>query len=277
MVATAAPPAGKASPNETGGATQALGLGALGVFGSVELKANKVDGNSQWRRMLRRTERESDLYEACDQAESSCPRKVRQWRKSLKSFARLEGYELLAAVNSRMNKLIAYRDDIMAFGVADHWASPAESLTGEGDCEDYAILKYLSLRELGVSDRKMRIVVVKDMRRGIGHAVLSVRLDGKLYILDSLRKRPVVHTKIGSRYMPYYSLNGEGQWLNIAARKRDRKVASRKTIKIGFKRQIVIAKPRPAHITKAVKAAIAIKSGTAARAASAQVVSPVLQ
>lgn len=208
-------------------------FGAAGVFGSLELRANKVHGGKQWRGVLKRIAGEKALYAACDQNKSNCPTEVRSWRRSVLSMDRFKGWNLLAAVNAKINKLVQYRDDIDTYGRKDHWATPVEALTGRGDCEDYAILKYISLLELGVSDQQMRIVVVKDTRRGIGHAVLSVNMDGKTYVLDSLRRAPVLDSKL-NRYVPYYSVNRQGQWLNIATRKRNPKFANRKTIKVSF-------------------------------------------
>ena len=44
----------------------------------------------------------------------------------------------------------------------DYWETPVEALwKGAGDCEDYAIAKYFSLRHLGVSSDKLRITYVK--------------------------------------------------------------------------------------------------------------------
>ena len=44
----------------------------------------------------------------------------------------------------------------------DYWATPVESLRkGEADCEDYAIAKYFTLRQLGVADDKLRITYYK--------------------------------------------------------------------------------------------------------------------
>ena len=225
------------------------GFGATGVFGSLELKTNKVTGAGQWRRVLRRIDEESGLYDACDNDKSPCPVKIRAWRRSMRLMHQFKGWDLLAAVNSKVNKLIDFRDDIDTYGQKDHWASPGEALTRKGDCEDYAILKYTSLLELGVDDEQMRIVVVMDTKRRIGHAILSVNLNGKTYILDSLRRRPVLHTKL-SRYVPYYSINRHGQWLNLATRKRTPKIAGDKTIKIGTTAKIVIAKPKPTRLAR---------------------------
>ena len=194
--------------------------GNTGVFGSLELKADEVHGGKQWNHVLRRIAGERSVYHNCDDNLSGCPTKVRAWRSSIRSMDQLSGWNLLAAVNSRINTLVKFRNDIDNYGQVDHWASPVEALTGQGDCEDFAILKYISLLELGISDEQMRIVVVKDVRRGTGHAILSVAIGDQTYILDNLARTPVLHTKL-TQYVPYYSVNGRGKWLNIATRERD--------------------------------------------------------
>lgn len=198
---------------------------AFNVFGSLELRTKSKRYTRQWNRVLKRVRAETRTYRACDAGNSNCHRKVRAWRKSIKKMSHLKGWKLLAAVNGKMNKLVRYADDAKQFGRQDHWASPIESLTGRGDCEDYVILKYFSLIELGVPEDQMRIVIVRDTVRAIGHAVLAVRQGGKTYILDSLRSRPQLHSSV-KRYKPFYSLNRKGSWVNVAARKRRSKVAA---------------------------------------------------
>ena len=221
-----------------------------GIFGSLEIATNQVSGSKQWSRVIEQIDRETALYTACDKGAASCPREVRAWRHSMQQMREFGGRKLLAAVNSRVNQLIKYRDDIDTFGRMDHWASPAEALTRRGDCEDYAILKYASLRELGVAAEDMRIVVVNDTRRRRGHAVLSVDMGGKTYILDSLQRAPKLHSNVRG-YVPHYSINAQGQWLNFPTRKRGSKVAYRKTIKVKLPSKVVLAKPKPDRVARA--------------------------
>jgi predicted transglutaminase-like cysteine proteinase len=198
---------------------------AINVFGTLALKTQSKRYAKQWKQVQRRVRSEASLYERCDQAGTKCHSKVRAWRKSIRKMSRYKSWDLLAAVNGKVNQLIRYADDAKHFGHADYWASPVESLTGRGDCEDYVILKYFTLAELGVPEHQMRIVIVRDKIRRIGHAVLAVKMNGKTYILDSLRNRPQVHTAI-KRYKAYFSLNRQGSWVNVAARKRSTRVAA---------------------------------------------------
>jgi predicted transglutaminase-like cysteine proteinase len=193
--------------------------GAFKLFNTVELKTKRSSYARHWNNVVQRVKSEQRFYEACDAAAAKCHSKVQRWRNAVSKMRGLTGYDLLAAANGRANRLITYADDSTHFGRSDHWASPIESLTGRGDCEDYVILKYFTLAELGVPEEDMRIVIVKDMVRRIGHAVLAVRQAGRTYILDSLHNRPRLHSAI-TRYKPYQSLNRLGSWINVAVRKR---------------------------------------------------------
>src|SRR3546814_5921012 len=55
-----------------------------------------------------------------------------------------------------------------------------------GDCEDYAIAKFFVLRDLGYTGEQLRIVILMDRIRRVGHAVLAVYALGDILILDSL-------------------------------------------------------------------------------------------
>jgi predicted transglutaminase-like cysteine proteinase len=196
-----------------------------GVFGSLELRTNSKKSTSEWHRVLDRIRSEASIYQKCDRDEEPCHPALRNWRNAVKRMKTLSGYALLSAVNTNINQLIRYRNDERAWGKADHWATPVEALTGFGDCEDFAILKYVTLSELGFGEDQLKIVVVKDQKRGIGHAVLAVRSGTQIDILDNLSPHPVKHTEIES-YTPVYSVNREGRWLNVTVRKRSMQVAA---------------------------------------------------
>jgi predicted transglutaminase-like cysteine proteinase len=98
--------------------------------------------------------------------------------------------------------------------VTDYWATPKEFLMLSGDCEDYSIAKYFALKQLGLDISKMRIVVVKDRIRNVGHAVLAVYMDNTAYILDNLSNLVLPHNKY-SHYIPQYSVNEIYRWAHI--------------------------------------------------------------
>ncbi len=194
--------------------TQAL---PFGIFGSLEFKTNATAGMGGWQHVQGLIASEQKLYSKCDAGDKACPAYLATWRKNLKSWSAESTANQLTSVNAWVNQQIRYTDDKAVYNKADYWASPAQSLKGRGDCEDYVIAKYASLKALGFGEDSMRIIIVNDTRKSLGHAVLSVRTAQGVYILDNQNARPVPHQQI-SYYAPVSSFNASGRWINIATR-----------------------------------------------------------
>lgn len=116
----------------------------------------------------------------------------------------------LEVVNTYVNKG-TYILDPVNWGVPDYWASPGEWFKKFGDCEDYAITKYVTLKRLGWKTDDMRIVVVKDMNLRIPHAVLVVYLDGQPFLLDNQIAVLFDPNRV-RHYQPVYALNENAWW-----------------------------------------------------------------
>ena len=122
----------------------------------------------------------------------------------------------LNAVNSLINGW-PYVDDASNWG-RDHWETPLEFLSRHGDCEDYALTKYESLRRLGVPEDHMRLLIVNDTtENNARHAVLAVDLPDGTYILDNqngmaLRQQDVKRDDGGMRYEPLFALGKSQRW-----------------------------------------------------------------
>ncbi len=191
---------------------------SFGILGSVEFKTVKHRFQPQWEGLLTRIKDETGLYERCSASASDCTPKMRQWRKLIASLKGKPVKVQLATLNKSINRMVSYADDIDIFGKRDYWATPSEFFKGKGDCEDYAAVKFWSLLELGFSNEQLRIAIVRDTRRKIMHAVVTVESEGKSYILDSLFDHPV-EQKYVLKYSPLYSANLDSQWLHIVTRK----------------------------------------------------------
>ncbi|MFB2762431.1 MULTISPECIES: transglutaminase-like cysteine peptidase [Marinobacter] len=129
----------------------------------------------------------------------------------------------LRLVNSFFNR-IPFVSDIQHWGEEDYWATPVELLTTNGgDCEDFSIAKYLTLRAMGVPDEELRIVYVKALELNQAHMVLAwyKTPDADPLILDNLINdiRPASQR---TDLEPVYSFNGEGLWLNRSSGERSR-------------------------------------------------------
>lgn len=124
--------------------------------------------------------------------------------------------ELLFAVNLYMNKS-TYIVDPVNWGIPDHWATPDEFFLKDGDCEDYAISKYVTLKRLGVDPDSMRLVILQDENLRVAHAVLAVEFEGNYHILDNQVDSVLTHDKI-LHYRPVYSINETAWWLHQVRR-----------------------------------------------------------
>jgi predicted transglutaminase-like cysteine proteinase len=120
----------------------------------------------------------------------------------------------LDIVNRWVNHRLAFASDEEVYGEADHWAPLSESLPrGRGDCEDYAIGKMQLLRAAGVPAKDMYFLIARDLVRRADHALLIVRLDGDLLVLDSSNDLVLADREVQD-YQPVMSFSGDQSWLH---------------------------------------------------------------
>ena len=180
------------------------------LFGTIEFRSD-LKTLPQWTRILSVVARQLDEYRNC--AKTSCSPAAMSWQQMIHLSGKKSPMEKLKTVNAFFNQW-PYRLDIEVYGKSDYWASPDEFLKLSGDCEDYSTIKYFALQQLGFNMNKMRIVVVKDRIRNIGHAVLAVYIDDTAYILDNLSDMVLPHSRY-QHYIPQYSVNGANRWAHI--------------------------------------------------------------
>lgn len=164
----------------------------------------------QWKRVLSQAKTQIETLKSCS---TNCPAGASSWKKIIHDARGQDVMTQLKMVNAFFNKW-PYGLDIDIYGASDWWATPQEFLKLSGDCEDYAIIKYFALRELGFAAEDLRIVAVKDRIRGLGHAILAVFVQGDAYILDNMSNMVFPHTKY-THYVPQYSVNEEYRWSHI--------------------------------------------------------------
>ncbi|MGQ0525080.1 MAG: transglutaminase-like cysteine peptidase [Betaproteobacteria bacterium] len=124
----------------------------------------------------------------------------------------------LRMVNDFMQRTPFYCDPVM-WCAEDYWAKPAEFLANDGgDCEDFSIAKYFSLKALGVEDSKLRIVYAVYRRGGQGaftgaHMVLAYyeRPDAEPLILDNIN-HAILPASSRPDLDPIFSFNSGGLW-----------------------------------------------------------------
>lgn len=189
----------------------------VALFGTAETAANLAEAPPQWRRALREIAREAPVVDACRGTRARCPNPgTRRWLQLLDRIAEAPELEQIRAVHGFVNRW-DYRPDLPNHGRSDLWAAPVEFFARSGDCEDYAIAKYVSLRRLGFAPEQLRLVVLEDTARGIAHAVLAVFLGGETWVLDNLADAPLPQARL-PHYVPYYSLNEVGRWVHAPLR-----------------------------------------------------------
>ncbi|EKO3984920.1 transglutaminase-like cysteine peptidase, partial [Vibrio fluvialis] len=141
-------------------------------------------------------------------------KRVATWRSEMARYRSLPEREQLTEVNRFFNQLYFVNDDVL-WGKTDYWATPLEFLgSNAGDCEDFTIAKYFSLLELGVSDKKLRLVYVKAIELNQFHMVLAYydTPSAQPLILDNIN--PQIKPASQRRdLLPIYSFNGQHLWL----------------------------------------------------------------
>jgi len=147
----------------------------------------------------------------CEAGERGACR-LEDWQEFLAEIANEDEAEQLYRVNRYMNHY-RYRTDQRNWRRSDFWAVPEQLFERGGDCEDYVIAKYISLRALGIPAERLRVVVVYDRKKRGDHAVLLVFGVHETLVLDNRRKRVVGWADTRSRYKPYYSLNENSVWI----------------------------------------------------------------
>lgn len=185
------------------------------LFGTVEFRAESLAALPRWQRVMARIEDERPVYKLCRNYPEACPmRSARAWQSMVRGQKGRPPQEQMRVVNRFLNAW-PYRTDLEVYGQSDYWASPLEFLKNSGDCEDYAIIKYVTLRQLGFAAEQLRMAVVRDSQRDLAHAVLAVYLDDEVYILDNLSNRILAHHEV-PHYNPYYSVNETTRWAHVA-------------------------------------------------------------
>jgi predicted transglutaminase-like cysteine proteinase len=125
----------------------------------------------------------------CDSDRNHCASTAAlQFLAIVDSARERDGRARLGEINRAINLAIRPMSDLPQYGEIDVWSSPlATFYRGAGDCEDYAIAKFVALRLAGISPNDLRIVVMRNIILGEDHAVAAVRLDGHWMMLDNQR------------------------------------------------------------------------------------------
>jgi predicted transglutaminase-like cysteine proteinase len=121
-----------------------------------------------------------------------------------------DGRARLGEINRSINLAIRPGSDLVLYGQIDVWTPPLVTFAkGAGDCEDYAIAKFVALRQAGVAADDLRIVVMHDVLSGEDHAVAAARLDGHWLLLDNRRMAMIEDSDIRN-FRPTFVIDRHG-------------------------------------------------------------------
>ncbi len=219
IIAAVAAVAVAAVPGDSLAAKKSKRKAKPSFFNSTEVRSKNMKPFKKWNGALKKfLEQKAKEEKGGCEANKFTICHYQEWMAYLDTLRDKTPLEQVYAVNKYMNTR-RYITDPKNWGKKDYWATPVQFLIRFGDCEDYSIAKFMSLKILGFPETKMRVAAVKDLNLKVGHAVLVVFLDGKTYLLDNQIKK-VVETKTVTHYEPVFSLNTDYWWRHRKPKKR---------------------------------------------------------
>jgi len=140
--------------------------------------------------------------------------RVVDYQKTIAALAKKPQQKRLVFLNRYINQFLSQYDSVST-KYDDYWSTPVEFLlTGRGDCEDYAFLKYYSLIQLGFAPKQLYFAIVKEKSEKKNlHMVLCYLQDknAPLLVLDNLSFKVL---SLNKRYdlKPLYFFNPQGYY-----------------------------------------------------------------
>jgi predicted transglutaminase-like cysteine proteinase len=154
-------------------------------FAQIAVPIALGDMPDKWRLIRAEIDAETAVLGRC-RAQQECPAAAHAFLDIVAEGRERDGLARLGVINRAVNLAIVPTSDMKQWGVSDHWSAPLETLaTGRGDCEDYAIAKYVALIDAGVAKENVKLVIVHNRLTDEDHAVVAARLDGAWLVLDN--------------------------------------------------------------------------------------------
>jgi len=168
----------------------------------------------KWRKVADDIRAQEPALMRCLGDETACSPAAARFAAIVKEAREHAGRVRLNFVNQRVNNAIRYTSDMTQWGTPDEWSAPLAAGkgsfdTGLGDCEDYAIAKYVALRAAGIPAKQLRVLLVRDNIARLDHAVLAANEDGHWYVLDN-RWTAAVEDSDVRRFTPLFALDDQG-------------------------------------------------------------------
>lgn len=165
---------------------------------------------AKWQGVSRAIDSDLETLRRCRSDRAQCTPAALRLIGIIDNAKQRDGLARFGEVNRAINLAIRPVSDETQYGVQDHWAAPLATLaSGAGDCEDYAIAKLVALRETGVAQSDLRLVIVRDHLFNEDHAVLAARFEGRWRILDNRRLAMVEDTQM-RQTEPLFAIDQDG-------------------------------------------------------------------
>ena len=120
-----------------------------------------------------------------------------------------EGWSRIAEINRAINLDVRPVSDAAQYGASLLWPTPLMTFAANaGDCKDYAIAKFVALRELGYSADDLRIIIVHVRASAEYHALAAIRYGAHWFILDN-RTFEIKRDSDIADYEPLFVVDGE--------------------------------------------------------------------
>jgi len=179
-------------------------------FGLSTFRAPEGPLWEKWAAVEAKMRAEAKMVEACRSDGRQCANASRKFIAFADSTGFADVRTRVEDINGQINQAIRYVSDLQQHGIADVWSSPLETLAaGSGDCEDYVIEKFAVLRDVGLPEKDLRVVLVRDKAVDQDHAVLAVRLEGRWLVLDN-RRSGLLEADDLPNFMPLIAIDHRG-------------------------------------------------------------------
>ncbi len=165
---------------------------------------------AKWRDLQPVIRIEAQMLDLCRASPLFCSPASKQFLAIVEAARGRYGRARVGEINRAINLAIRPVSDLAKFNATDVWTSPLTTFAaGTGDCEDYAIAKYVALRAAGMDAADLRIVIVRNKFLNQDHAVTAARVDGRWLILDNRYMALLTDSQVRN-ITPLVSIDGDG-------------------------------------------------------------------
>jgi len=194
-------------------AAQLLLAGPFGL-GAIPITAGAI--LDKWRGVTADIRSDKQVLARCQDG-APCPQAAQRFLAIVAQGRAQNGLARIGIINRAINLAIKPMSDLAQWGVIDRWSAPLETFTtGRGDCEDYAIAKYVALTEAGVAAADVKLIVVRDAATDESHVIVAVRLDASWIMLDNRWLALVTDSEM-RQVIPLFVLDESGVFVAAAA------------------------------------------------------------